>query len=113
MRNIISWSESREVFNIEAEKIRAEFDANKHHAAGRVEYLLTPYTNFDLLADFIFIDSALVKRLVREAKERLAAQTHPDPYIQAYMPGGSLFMRNPAYPYELFYPDGIPEGVST
>ena len=37
---------------------------------------------------------------------------HPDPYIAAYMPGGTLFQRNPAIPLEVLYPDGIPEGVS-
>lgn len=57
-------------------------------------------------------DSAKTARLVREARERLAEQTHPDPYIQAYMPGGSLFMRNPAIPLEALYPDGIPAHVS-
>ena len=49
---------------------------------------------------------------MREAREELAAKSHPDPYIQAYMPGGSLFMRNPALPMEALYPDGIPEGHS-
>ena len=49
---------------------------------------------------------------MREARERLAAQTHADPYIVAYMPGGSSFMRNPAFPVEALYPDGVPEGVS-
>lgn len=46
------------------------------------------------------------------AKERLAAQTHPDPYIAPYMPGGSLFMRNSPVPLEALYPDGIPHGIS-
>jgi hypothetical protein len=49
---------------------------------------------------------------MREAHEELAEQTHADPYIQAYMPGGSLFMRNPALPMEALYPDGIPAHVS-
>lgn len=48
---------------------------------------------------------------MREARERLFARTHPDPYIAAYMPGGSLFMRNAPPPLALVYPDGIPEGV--
>jgi len=82
--------ESREVWCEEAIKIRAEFDVNKSVPA----------------------DSAKAARLLREATERLAKQTHPDPYIAAYMPGGSLFMRNPAIPLEALYPDGIPEGVS-
>jgi hypothetical protein len=42
----------------------------------------------------------------------MAFHAHPDPYIQPYMPGGSLFMRNPAIPLESLYPDGIPEGKS-
>lgn len=58
------------------------------------------------------LDSAKTKRILREAHERLEAQRHPDPYIQAYMPGGTLFMRNPAIPLEVMYPDGIPEGYS-
>ena len=90
LRNLTSWVESREVFNDEALKIRAEFDNNKK----------------------LPVDSAKVARLLREATERLEKQTHPDPYIAPYMPGGSLFMRNPAIPLEALYPDGIPEGVS-
>lgn len=43
----------------------------------------------------------------------LKEKAHPDPYIVNYMPGGSLFMRNPALPLEVVYPDGIPAGVST
>jgi NADH dehydrogenase (ubiquinone) 1 beta subcomplex subunit 9 len=57
-------------------------------------------------------DSARIPRLIREAEERLAAQTHPDPYIKPFMPGGSLFMRNPAIPLEALYPDGIPDHYS-
>lgn len=90
LRTIISWCESREVFNYAAHEVRQRFDANKN-----------------------ITDPAKYSRIVREAKEELAAQTHADPYIQAYMPGGTLFMRNPALPYEVIYPDGIPEGVST
>ena len=90
LRTIDSWSESREIFNEEATKIRAEFDAFKS---------LPP-------------DSAKVARLLREGYERLAAYSHPDPYIKPYMPGGSLFMRNPAPPLEVVFPHGIPEGVS-
>lgn len=82
--------ESREVFNEEALKIRAEFNVNK----------------------MVPVDSAKLTRILREANERLANQTHPDPYIVAYMPGGSLFMRNPAIPLEALYPDGLPEGMS-
>lgn len=51
-------------------------------------------------------------RLVREGQERLAARSHPDPYIAPYMPGGTLFMRNPSFPNEALYPDGVPAHVS-
>jgi NADH dehydrogenase (ubiquinone) 1 beta subcomplex subunit 9 len=90
LRTITSWCESREVFNYAATEVRQRFDANKN-----------------------ITEKALYDRIVREAHEELAAQTHADPVIAAYMPGGSLFMRNPSLPYEIIYPDGIPEGVST
>lgn len=90
LRTVSSWCEDRDVFNYETTLIRQEFDQNKQ----------------------IPIDSAKLTRVMREARERLAAQQHADPYIQAYMPGGSLFMRNPAFPNEALYPDGIPAHVS-
>jgi NADH dehydrogenase (ubiquinone) 1 beta subcomplex subunit 9 len=49
---------------------------------------------------------------VKLGKQRLQEKIHPDPYIAPYMPGGTLFMRNPAFPMELLYPHGIPEGKS-
>jgi hypothetical protein len=67
--------------------------------------------------------------MLREGREWLAARAHPDMYIQvllkyhtfnlrklfvvmkAYMPGGTLFMRNPPTPLEVVYPNGIPEGM--
>jgi len=49
---------------------------------------------------------------MREAQERLEYHVHPDPYVAPYMPGGSLFMRNPAIPLEVMFPEGIPEGYS-
>ncbi len=86
--------------------MRAEFDENKNLPAGKhSERLVKVFAK-------AFLDSAKVKRLLREAHERLARQAHPDPYIAPFMPGGSLFMRNPALPLEAIYPDGIPEGVS-
>jgi len=78
------------VWNEEATKIRAEFNVNMN----------------------LPVESAKTARLMREAQERLAKQTHPDPYIHAAMPGGSLFMRNPALPLEALYPDGIPAHMS-
>jgi hypothetical protein len=46
-------------------------------------------------------------RLIREAEEHLFEMSHPDKYIPAYMPGGSLFMRNPPLPLSVCYPDQI------
>ena len=90
LRNLNSWVESRDLLNEEASKVRSEFNANKN---------IPP-------------ESAKAKRLIREAKERLYEQTHPDPYIKPFMPGGTLFMRNPAIPLEVLYPDGIPADMS-
>lgn len=78
------------MFNYEATKLRNRFNENKT----------------------VPVESAKLRRIMREAHEELAAQTHADPYINAYMPGGSLFMRNPALPMEALYPDGIPAGTS-
>jgi len=85
---LISWTESRDVFNEEATKIRMRFNESKN------------------------VDIDTGKRLLAEGERELKEQTHPDPYIQAYMPGGSLFMRNPALPLEALFPDGIPSHVS-
>ncbi len=55
---------------------------------------------------------SLTARLVREAEEKLVEWTHPDPWVNPYMPGGSRFMRNPAVPLSIvFPPDLFPEGV--
>ena len=89
MRNLSSWVESRELWCEEATKVRARFDLGK--AEG---------------------DSSAAVRMLREGEEELADQAHPDNYIAAYMPGGSLFMRNPAIPLEAMYPHGIPEEKS-
>ena len=58
------------------------------------------------------VDAATAARLIREGREALAEQAHPDNYIHAAMPGGSLFMRNPALPLEAMYPDGVPQDKS-
>uniref|UniRef100_A0A7S2UV98 NADH dehydrogenase [ubiquinone] 1 beta subcomplex subunit 9 n=1 Tax=Fibrocapsa japonica TaxID=94617 RepID=A0A7S2UV98_9STRA len=89
LRLLFSWIGNRQVFNDEAEVLRARFDENKH---------LNP-------------NSGKVKFLLQDAKKEIADMAHPDPYIAPYMPGGSMFMRNPAIPLEFCYPDGIPEGI--
>lgn len=83
-----SWTENRDLFNEEATKVRLEFNESMK------------------------VDMPEAKRLLRVGTERLEKQTHPDPYIQAYMPGGSLFMRNPAVPLEALYPEGIPANMT-
>ena len=86
-----SWSVFRELFVVEAEKIRAEFDANKD---------MDP-------------NSKKASVLLEKGEAKLYDYTHPDPYVCAYMPGGSLYMRNPSMPrcvvYNFDVPDGLPE----
>ncbi|KAG5174922.1 hypothetical protein JKP88DRAFT_203970 [Tribonema minus] len=90
LRLLDSWAVDRTVFLDEAEKIRDQFDANAALDArsGRARYLIA------------------------NARASLRTYVHPDRYIPAYMPGGSLFMRNPALPLEVCYPNGIPEDVA-
>mmetsp|Transcript_15093 Transcript_15093/g.60633 ORF Transcript_15093/g.60633 Transcript_15093/m.60633 type:complete len:136 (+) Transcript_15093:250-657(+) len=71
-----SWAVDREIFCDEAEKLRAQFDANA---------ALDPHSK-----------KALV--LVEKGEAMLAKNVHPDPYICPYMPGGTLYMRNPPLP---------------
>ncbi len=47
-------------------------------------------------------------KLLREGEEELLSWTHPDNYVNPYMPGGSKFMRNPPPPLRAIFPDGIP-----
>ena len=42
----------------------------------------------------------------QEGKAELYENSHPDPYCVPYMPGGSLFMRNPPPPLSICFPDG-------
>ena len=72
----------REIFLEEATKLRARFDANRN------------------------CNAAQARRLIREAEDELFENTHPDPYCVPYMPGGTLFMRNPPLPLEVCFPDG-------
>ncbi|GLE02078.1 hypothetical protein PINS_up010916 [Pythium insidiosum] len=90
LKTLDSWVIDRRLWNEEATKIRAQFDSHK---------ALDP-------------NSGLVKRLVREAEEKLEKYTHPDRYVFNYMPGGTRFMRNPPIPLDVCFPDGnIPEDV--
>ena len=44
--------------------------------------------------------------ILQEGKAELFEFTHPDPYCVPFMPGGSLFMRNPPPPLSICFPDG-------
>lgn len=87
LRMLDSWACDREIFLTRGEEIRKQFEENRH---------LDP-------------NSGLTQRLVREAEENLVSWIHPDQYTNPYMPGGSRFMRNPAYPLKTLFPHGIPE----
>lgn len=71
--------------------------------------LLLLFFSLYFFLDLFYLDSALLKRILREAHEELFEREHPDPYVCPIMPGGSSFMRNPAIPLEIVYPTGIPE----
>lgn len=75
------------MFLSEANKIRSEFSSNAH---------LAP-------------ESGKVKALVREAQEKLLTHSHPDKYILPWMPGGTLFMRNPPLPFDVVFAGHVPE----
>merc|ERR1712070_419078 len=89
LQTLGSWAIDRNVFITEALKIQAEFRENSGLSA----------------------DSPTTRRLLQEGHEKLFSYTHPDKYIPAYLPGGSLYMRNPPLPLSVCYPDGIPEGI--
>ncbi len=72
----------REVFLEEATLLRARFDANRD------------------------VSVSAANRLLGEGEDELFQNTHPDPYKVAYMPGGTLFMRNPPIPLDVCFPDG-------
>ena len=44
--------------------------------------------------------------MLREGEDELFSYTHPDPYRNPVMPGGSKFMRNPPLPMDVCFPDG-------
>ena len=45
-------------------------------------------------------------RLLRQGEEQIYQYTHPDPYRNPIMPGGTKFMRNPPIPMDVCFPDG-------
>ena len=89
LKTLVSWTVSREIWLDEADVLRAKFEANSK---------ATP---------------AAASRLLQEGNQLLFEYTHPDKYCIPHMPGGSKFMRNPALPLEVCFPDGkIPKNVN-
>mmetsp|Transcript_23188 Transcript_23188/g.54988 ORF Transcript_23188/g.54988 Transcript_23188/m.54988 type:complete len:161 (-) Transcript_23188:104-586(-) len=85
-----SWAIDRDIVNEECTKIRARFDAERGCKPERAV------------------------RLIREAEDEMFAYSHPDPYTNPVMPGGSKFMRNPPVPLDVCFPDGnIPADALT
>eukprot|EP00804_Cyclotella_cryptica_P008551 CCRYP_007538-RA/>CCRYP_007538-RA protein AED:0.23 eAED:0.23 QI:87/1/1/1/1/1/3/80/154 len=82
LKTLSSWTIDREIFIEEATNLRARFDAERG------------------------VSNAKAIRLLKEGKAELFENTHPDPYCVPFMPGGSLFMRNPPLPLEICFPDG-------
>ena len=82
LKTLSSWAIDREIFLDEATKLRARFDESRGCSPAQATHLL------------------------KEGQNELFGNTHPDPYCIPYMPGGSLFMRNPPPPLEVCFPDG-------
>ncbi|KAH7423946.1 hypothetical protein KP509_12G082400 [Ceratopteris richardii] len=68
----------RDLFYIEADKRRAEFDVNKHETS---------------------IEA--IDRLIEKGEQRFEREKHPDPYIKPWALGGSKWQRNPPIPEEV------------
>ncbi|KAK9839968.1 hypothetical protein WJX74_001246 [Apatococcus lobatus] len=77
LKVLSDWAVHRDLFYTESEKLRTQFEANStadlHHT----------------------------ERLLERGEQQLLKWKHPDPYIVAYAPGGSLFQRNPPFPPEM------------
>uniref|UniRef100_A0A7S3JR60 NADH dehydrogenase [ubiquinone] 1 beta subcomplex subunit 9 n=1 Tax=Aureoumbra lagunensis TaxID=44058 RepID=A0A7S3JR60_9STRA len=84
-----SWAFFRDLYIQEAEKLRAEFDANAS---------LDP-------------NSRKAQLLVENGEAKLWEMQHPDPYVVSYAPGGTSFMRNPTLPNKIVYNFDVPEGL--
>lgn len=79
---LASWAIDRDIINDEATKLRSRFDQERGCKP----------------------EKAI--RLLREGEDEIFAYTHPDPYCNPVMPGGSKFMRNPPLPMDVCFPDG-------
>lgn len=89
LKTAYSWAVFRSKFIEEAEEIRAKFDE---------------YAHIDPL-------SKKAEVLLKKGEEAVAEFTHPDPYVNPYMPGGTLYMRNPPVPLFAVHNGHLAEGV--
>ena len=91
LRMLESWTMDRTIFNQEAIKLRARFDA--------VSALHT-------------IDSAAALYAIEEGEKELAENEHPDRYVLPFLPGGTKFMRNAPPPVDIAYEgEQVPENA--
>ncbi|KAF8743333.1 Survival motor neuron (SMN) interacting protein 1, partial [Rhizoctonia solani] len=73
----LNWNIRRDLWRNRAIEIRAEFERNRN-----------------------VTDPRAIAQILGEAEERLAAKSHPDPYIHAMYPGGTKWERNLPPPME-------------
>lgn len=71
LRNLLSWTIDRDVFNLHSRQLRDRFRANASEK-----------------------DPSRVMKLLREGEAEFAENKHPDPYIPPVNPGGSKWQRN-------------------
>lgn len=81
LKTLNSWAVDRAVFLAEASQLRGEFEAKKGLGLKQGELV------------------------VADGEAALLANTHPDPYTPAYMPGSSLYMRNSPLPLAVVFDD--------
>jgi NADH dehydrogenase (ubiquinone) 1 beta subcomplex subunit 9 len=129
LKLLSSWAIDRDIFNDEATKIRARFDQERGCKPEKAIRLLrvssckkktmkavlfwgkqevnSPRKHGGCSRTYrknLFI--LFMKLVQQEANDELFAFTHPDPYCNPVMPGGSKFMRNPPLPMDVCFPDG-------
>jgi len=92
LKTLEAWAGCRDIFNLEASKIRARFDAVTeagHH-----------------------VDSAAALYALEQGEKELLEMEHPDRYVLPWLPGGTKFMRNAPPPAEVAYEgETIPENA--
>ena len=92
LRCLESWTMDRSIFNAEAIKLRARFDAvSATHS----------------------IDSAAALYAIEEGEKELADHEHPDRYVLPYLPGGTKFMRNAPPPVDITNGEEVPTPART